>query len=75
MVNVEALKKAWHSSHEHAQWLEKGLAYRRTISMAGRALASSQLDGCYGPLECLHQPGPDFRFQKRSFGKKTVVQR
>ena len=30
--------------------LEKGLAYRRAISMAGRALASSQLDGCYGPF-------------------------
>ena len=25
-------------------------------------------------LECLHQPGPDFRFPKRSFRKKTVVQ-
>ena len=24
--------------------------YRRAISMAGRALASSQLDGCYGPF-------------------------
>ena len=30
--------------------LEKGLAYRRAISMAGRALASSLLDGCYGPF-------------------------
>ena len=31
--------------------LEKGLAYHRAISMAGyRALASSQLDGCYGPF-------------------------
>ena len=30
--------------------LEKGLAYRRAISMAGRGLASSQLDGCYGPF-------------------------
>ena len=30
--------------------LERGLAYRRAISMAGRALASSQLDGCYGPF-------------------------
>ena len=30
--------------------LEKGLAYRRAISMVGRALASSQLDGCYGPF-------------------------
>ena len=40
--------------------------------MAGRALASSQLDGCYpGLFECLHQPGPDFSFPKRSFGKKT----
>ena len=24
--------------------------------------------------QCLHQPGPDFSFPKRSFGKKTVVQ-
>ena len=30
--------------------LEKGLAYHRAISMAGRALASSQWDGCYGPF-------------------------
>ena len=30
--------------------LEKGLAYSRAISMAGRALASSQLDGYYGPF-------------------------
>ena len=30
--------------------LETGLAYLRAISMAGRALASSQLDGCYGPF-------------------------
>ena len=30
--------------------LERGLTYRRAISMAGRALASSQLDGCYGPF-------------------------
>ena len=27
-----------------------GERYRRAISMAGRALASSQLDGCYGPF-------------------------
>ena len=43
VVNVEALKRAWHS--EHAQ-----CAYWRKDSMAGRALASSQLDGCYGPF-------------------------
>ena len=30
--------------------LDRGLAYRRAISVAGRALASGQLDGCYGPF-------------------------
>ena len=56
--------------------LEKGLASHRAISLAGRALASSQLevDGTDLP-ECLHQPGSDFSFPKYSFGKKTVVQR
>ena len=74
VVNVEALKRTWHSISCACAVcvLEKGLAYRRAISMAGRALASNQLDGL---LECLHQPGPDFSFPKHSFGKKTVVQR
>ena len=53
--------------------LEKGLASRRAISTAGRALASSQFEVDTTDLpECLHQPGPDFNFTKR---KKTVVQR
>ena len=47
----------------------------RAISMVGRALTSSQLEVDATDLpECLHQPGPDFSFPKRSFGKKTVVQ-
>ena len=52
VVNVEALKRAWHfmSLACAVCVLERGLAYRRAISMAGRALASSQLDGCYGPF-------------------------
>ena len=50
---------------------ERTIAYRRAISMAGRALVSSAMD----LLECLHQPGPDFSFPMRSYGKKTVVQR
>ena len=52
MVNVEALKRAWHSISCACAVcvLEKGLAYLRAISMVGRALASSQLDGCYGPF-------------------------
>ena len=55
--------------------LEKGLASRRSISMAGRALASSQLEMDATDLsECLHQPGPDLSSPKHSFGKKTVVQ-
>ena len=56
--------------------LGKGLAYRRAISMAGRALASSQLDGCYGPFRMSASTWTRlFSFLKRSFGKKTVVQR
>ena len=51
--------------------LEKGLESRRAISMAGRALASSQLEIYATDLsECLHQPGPDFSARlgrKRSF--------
>ena len=55
--------------------LEKGLASRRAISMAGKALAFSQLEMDATDLpECLHQPGTDFSFPKRSFGKKSVVQ-
>ena len=55
--------------------LEKGLASRRAISMAGRALASSQLEMDATDIsECLHQPGPDFGFPKHSFGKKTGIQ-
>ena len=52
VVNVEALKRVWHSISRACAVciLEKGLAYRRAISMAGRALASSQLDGCNGPF-------------------------
>ena len=43
--------------------------------MAGRALASSQLEmDAIDLSECLHKPGPDFSFPKHSFGKKTVVQ-
>ena len=49
---------------------------RRAISMVGRALASSQLEMDATDLsKCLHQPGPDFSFPKRSFGKKSVGQR
>ena len=54
-----------------------GLASCRAISMVGyRALTSSQLEmDATDPSECLHQPGPDFSFLKRSFGKKYVSQR
>ena len=55
--------------------LDKGLASRRALSMVCRALASSQLEVDATDLpESLHQPGPDFSFPKRSFGKRTVVQ-
>ena len=48
----------------------------RAISTADRALASIQLEvDATDLLECLHQPGPDFSFPKRLYGKKTVVQR
>ena len=36
-------------SQDHTQFAF-GERYRRAISMVGRALASSQLDGCYGPF-------------------------
>ena len=52
------------------------LVSRRAISMVGRALASSQLEMDAMDLsKCLHQPGPDFSFPKRLFGKKSVGQR
>ena len=55
--------------------LERGLAYRRAISMAGRALASSQLDGCDGPFRMSASTWTRLQLPNRSFGKKTVVQR
>ena len=55
--------------------LEKGLASRRSVSMSGRVLASSQFEvDATDLLDCLHQPRPDFSFFKRSFGKKTIIQ-
>ena len=73
VVNVETLKRAWHSLSRACTvcTLEKELGSRRAISTAGRALVSSQLevDGTDLP-ECLHQPGSDFSFPKRSLGKK-----
>ena len=76
VANVKAIKRARHS----LSWacavctFEKGLASCRAISMAGRALAASQLDVDATDLpECLHQPGPDFSFPKHSYGKKTIV--
>ena len=44
------------------------------ISIAGLALATSQVATTDLP-ERPHQPGPDFIFPKRSFWKKSVVQR
>ena len=41
-------------------------------SIAGLALATSQLVTTEPP-ERSHQPGPDFIFPKRSFGKKSVI--
>ena len=43
------------------------------ISIAGLALATSKLATINLP-EHLHQLGPDFIFQNRTFGKKCVVQ-
>ena len=57
--------------HEHAHWRKD----YKAISTAGRALASNQLEvDATNLLECLHQPGPNFSFPKRSYGKKTVIQ-
>ena len=48
--------------------LEKGLASHRAISMAGRALVSSQLEVDATDLpKCLHQPGP---FRSAHLGRK-----
>ena len=43
------------------------------ISIVGLALATSKLATINLP-EHLHQLGPDFIFQKRTFGKKCVIQ-
>ena len=42
------------------------------ISIVGLALATGELATTDLP-ERSHQPGPDFIFPKRSFGKKTVI--
>ena len=42
------------------------------ISIFGLALATSEL-ATTDLLERSHQPGPDFIFPKRSFGKKSVI--
>ena len=42
------------------------------ISIVGLALATSELATTDLP-ECSHQPGPDFIYPKRSFGKKSII--
>ena len=42
------------------------------ISIVGLAVATSELAITELP-ECSHQPGLDFIFPKRSFGKKSVI--
>ena len=46
--------------------------HREDIYIVGLALASSELATTDLP-EHSHQPGPDFIFPKRSFGKKSVI--
>ena len=54
--------------------LERGLAYHRAISMAGRDLASSQKDRCYGPFRMSASTWTRLQLSEVLFRKKTVIQ-